>query len=48
MARVYSFWNGKNLEGRQAFADPLIDKETCDRCAFKCIEGTETCCPDEL
>lgn len=48
MSRVYSFWNGKNLEGKQSFADPVVDKATCSNCAFKCVEGTETCCADDL
>jgi hypothetical protein len=48
MSRIYRFWNGKNLDGKQLFADPVVDKATCSNCAFKCVEGTETCGADEL
>lgn len=43
---VYSFWNGKNLNGKQEFADQLIKDCTC--LDFPCIEGDETTSADDL
>lgn len=43
---VYSFWNGKNLNGKQEFPD--IDADDCACCGFRCVEGTETVSADDL
>ncbi|WP_169717077.1 hypothetical protein [Sporomusa acidovorans] len=45
---VYSFWNGKNLNGNNQVFDYHSSSETCDPNEFKCVEGTETICADEL
>lgn len=45
-SNVYSFWNGKNLNGKQEFVD--ITTEHCSSCEFSCVEGTETVSADDL
>ncbi|WP_139796333.1 hypothetical protein [Sporomusa malonica] len=45
---VYSFWNGKNLKGGNQYFDYRGSGEGCSQCEFKCVEGTETVCADEL
>jgi hypothetical protein len=45
---VYSFWNGKNLNGTNQCFDYRSSSENCNECEFKCVEGTETVCADEL
>ncbi|WP_425059338.1 hypothetical protein [Sporomusa carbonis] len=45
---VYSFWNGKNLRGSNEYFDYRGSGEGCSQCEFKCVEGTETVCADEL
>ncbi|HML33932.1 MULTISPECIES: hypothetical protein [Sporomusa] len=46
--RIYSFWNGKNLNGESKCFDYHGSNEDCNQCEFKCVEGTETVCADEL
>jgi hypothetical protein len=41
MADTYSFWNGKNLNGRQEYLE-VGNEPDCAACAFRCVEGTET------
>jgi len=43
----YSFWNGKNLDGKQEYADFTGD-QFCQQCEFKCAIGTETVSADDL
>ncbi|HWR09377.1 hypothetical protein [Sporomusa sp.] len=43
---IYSFWNGKNLKGNNEYFDYIGSGEDCSE--FKCVEGTETVCADEL
>ncbi len=43
---IYSFWNGKNLKGTNEYFDHIGSVENCNE--FKCVEGTETVCADEL
>jgi hypothetical protein len=43
---VYSFWNGKNLNGKQEFLD--IDADDRAGYSLRCVEGTETVSADDL
>lgn len=43
---VYSFWNGKNIEGKQKFIDATAENALCS--AFPCAESTETVGADDL
>lgn len=45
---IYKFWNGKNLDGESKCFDYRGSGEGCGQCEFKCVEGTETICADEL
>lgn len=45
---VYSFWNGKNIEGKQKFIDTAAETALCSECSFPCAESTETVGADEL
>ncbi len=47
MANTYTFWNGKNLGGRQEYLD-VGNEPDCSACAFRCVEGTETVSADDL
>lgn len=47
MANTYTFWNGKNLAGRQEFLE-VGNEPDCSACAFRCVEGTETVSADDL
>lgn len=43
---IYSFWNGKNLNGKQEVPD--MEGDDCANCDFRCVEGTETVSGDDL
>jgi hypothetical protein len=45
--KTYTFWNGKNLDGRQEYLDVGREPE-CASCGFKCVEGVETVSADDL
>jgi len=47
MANTYSFWNGKNLSGRQDYLEVGGGPE-CGSCGFRCVEGGETTSADDL
>ncbi len=47
MPDTYSFWNGKNLSGRQEYLE-IGGEAECDGCGFRCVEGTETVSGNEL
>ncbi|MDU4962601.1 MAG: hypothetical protein E6X17_18260 [Sporomusaceae bacterium] len=43
---IYHFWNGKNLNGKQEFADSSGENQVAGE--FRCVEGTETVSAEEL
>ena len=45
---VYTFWNGKNIEEKQQFADSAAESTLCSQCSFPCVESTETVSADDL
>ena len=46
--QIYSFWNGKNLNGANQCFDYHSSGENCCPDEFRCVEGTETVCADDL
>lgn len=44
---IYSFWNGKNIGGRQEVL-AVGGEPDCAGCAFRCVEGCETVAGDDL
>jgi hypothetical protein len=47
MDKTYTFWNGKNLDGRQDYLEVGREPE-CAACGFRCVEGGETVNADDL
>lgn len=47
MANIYSFWNGKNLNGRQDYLE-IGGEAECGDCPFRCVEGGETVSAEDL
>jgi hypothetical protein len=47
MDKIYSFWNGKNLEGTQEHFE-IGGEPECSGCGFRCVTGSETISADDL
>lgn len=47
MDKIYSFWNGKNLDGEQEYVE-IGGEPQCRECGFRCVTATETVSPDDL